>query len=107
MNVIASAKFQLDWLPDVVFAGYTDDSDWNGFERPYFDRETAIDLLQRCEASGYTWEYDEVNDEFIVIQAGSGDDYREAFVGEIFDVGDQIMRLYPIGADSWIWGQTT
>jgi hypothetical protein len=104
MTTWTAAEFQLDWLPGQRFAGYTDGSDWNGFERPYFSKPAAEALLRSCEASGYAWEFNEEADAFVVRQLVADEIYEESFPGAVIEVNGAAMRLYPIGAGSWIWG---
>jgi hypothetical protein len=105
MTTWTTAEFQLDWLPGQVFTGYTDGSDWNGFERPYFDYTTAEALLRSCEPQGYNWRYDASEDIFIVSSPDQREEGVEMFRGETLPVAGASLQLYPIGAGSWIWGQ--
>jgi hypothetical protein len=103
MNGYHSAIFQLDSLPALCFAGFSDGSDWNGFEVPYFDRETAEEILRISEANGYGWRYDEEIDGFFVSGPGGEDDVA-LFEGATITVEGVARRVYGIGAGSWIWG---
>lgn len=98
------AVFQIDSIPNVVFQGFTDGSDWNGFAAPLFDFGTAQDVLARSEPNGFAWRFDPEIDAFVVADESDPDD-EDVFAGETIDCGGVEAHVYPIGARSWIWSE--
>lgn len=104
MAIFERAEFQLDSIPDASFVGYSDGSDWNGFECPYFEYDTAREVLRRSEINGFEWSYDASDDTFIVSNNLTPDDEPERFDGMTIEAEGLHIKVYPIGAYSWIWG---
>ena len=83
------------------FSGYTDDDTWNGFACPYFTYGEAGRLLNEF---GNRWEYDQQKDAFIVWALGSSeDDEPEIFESVTIQANGEEVKVYGIGAYSWIW----
>lgn len=99
------ASFQIDSLPDSVFSGYTGGGAWNGFDRPLFDFEVAQQVLTQSHKNGFSWHYDLEDDSFRVTCDRDIDGEDEVFTGEIIIVETKEMRVYPVGAGSWMWSE--
>lgn len=91
------AKFSIDTLGDKVFEGYTQGEKWNGWACPYFTYEQAERVVQaHCEIGLKAW-YDAASDAFSFEISAS--DEIDSFLGE--DIEGK--KLYPVGANCWIW----
>ena len=99
--------FQLDGIEEVFF-GYTDGSLWNGFENPWFDKNTTIRILNAIKREeGYSWEYDQQNNSFrIFFEEYDGleasDNKVEEWVEDLVphDIDDKILYCWGWG---WCW----
>jgi hypothetical protein len=87
--------FTIDGLPE--FHGFTRGFYWNGWEMPYFTKETAARVLEASE--GYEWRYNTALDAFHVTVSGEPEGEEEVFYGTETSHG----VLYGIGAGSWTW----
>ena len=96
------AKFSHDFLGNSEFQGYTQDEDWNGFACPYFSYDQAMAVAQAWREHGFAANYDEDTGEFVFEVSGgeAGNEFQR--FGSIEAEG---MKLYPIGAFNWIWGE--
>ena len=92
-------RFTLDFLEGQQFEGYTRGEDWNGFACPYFTFDQAQCIADAWRGSGKNASYDNNRDEFTFeMQDGEEDRfYSEEIEG---------VKLYPIGAGSWIWSES-
>ena len=102
-KVFTSKQFCMDALAD-RFEGYTDGDIWNGWACPYFLQEVAEKVLAESEANGYSWEYEEAQDAYVVRNENDPVDYEpEIFEGIEISVEGNRTTVYPIGAYSWVW----
>lgn len=101
MAKFTKADFVMDSLPGAVFTGYTDGDEWNGWACPYFERAQAEQVLRASEANGFRWRYESERDAYVVDSDRS--DTSEVFVGTDIQVNGNSIRVYPVGAYSWIW----
>lgn len=102
-EAFTSARFCMDAI-EGEFRGYTNGDSWNGWACPYFVRSVAEQVLIASELNGYRWTYDAARDVFSVRNEEDSADYEtEEFAGLDITVGEQAMRVYAIGAYSWIW----
>jgi hypothetical protein len=100
------AHFCIDSIPSTKFEGYTNGDDWNGFACPFFEGGIAELVLKASEQNGYSWEYVPEDDTFIVRNTADPIEYEpERFEGQIISVGNNEIKVYAIGAYSWIWGE--
>ncbi|KND62276.1 hypothetical protein BVER_01709 [Candidatus Burkholderia verschuerenii] len=92
------ATITADWLPEGVnLPAYSNGLAWNGWAMPYFDRETAMRLVEIMPEI----RYDEQHDAFIAHDETSGED--DVFAGVSIQVEGEAVTVYPIGAGSWCW----
>ncbi len=105
MSSLQKASFSIDSIPDLIFEGYANDTMWNGWACPYFEKSEAERLLQASEANGYVWLYDSEHDAFTVRSEDDPEDYDpEVFRAVRMAVEDKAeATLYGIGAYSWVW----
>ena len=95
-------KFYLDFLEGHTFEGYTQDEKWNGFACPYFTYDQAMNIVTAWQGTGTEAYYDPNSDSFYFKMADSSDEVTE----DRFEaVRLHEMKLYPIGAFSWIWDE--
>lgn len=105
MSNFEKAAFCIDSIPGIHFDGYHDGSDWNGFACPYFEYQKAEQILQASEKNGFNWTYNEQEDAFKVRSSIDPIEYEpEIFQGEMITFQSNQIKVYPIGAYSWIWG---
>jgi hypothetical protein len=92
-------KFEIDFLGDNQFEGYTRGEDWNGFACPYFTFEQAQQLADTWRESGSNAYYDPVGERFnFGMQNGETDSFSSTQV--------EGQKLYPIGNGRWIWSES-
>ena len=96
--------FRLDGIPGMAFGGYTNGNNWNGWECPYFDKDTAERILRASEQNGYSWEYDIAQDTYTVSHRDDEKGWGpEMFCAVKIVMGEESIRVYGIGAYSWVW----
>jgi len=94
--------------------GYVEGEHWNGFLRPWFDRENADSLCAQYLEYYPTGRaaYDPARDAVVMWNEEIGEapegedpaDYEDVWPGEdVLCADGQTRRLYPIGAGSWVW----
>lgn len=96
--IFRRVKFSLEGL-DGSFTGWTDGTDWNGWATPHFESAEAqrlIDTLGKDVA-----EYDPATDAFTTRMEPSEPENWTAEIIHLPDGG--AVKVYPIGAGSWIW----
>jgi hypothetical protein len=82
-----------------AFEGWTNGELWNGWEKPRFEKAEADRLLQWLQDSSA--KYDPARDAYITV---SQDGEDEVWAAESIPISDgSSLRVYPIGAGSWIW----
>lgn len=106
MAEFEKAQFCMDAIEGISFAGYSNGDTWNGFACPYFEKDVAEQVLQVSTQNGYTWQFDLENDAFIVKNTQDPEAYEpEKFVGRLVTINGGEVKVYPVGAYSWIWGE--
>ena len=97
---LVKSKLIIDSIPDYVFPGFIEkDKTWNGWDCPWFTKETAESILDTFK---YDWSYDEKTDSFKYVTPDG--DFAETIVkGEDILVDSTLEHLYPIGNCEWIW----
>ena len=89
-----------------AYIGYTSGKRWNGWATPYFEFEEAQRVAEGFnECAEYPIQYDEVYDQFYILDNESGE--LEKWPGEGIHTADGIKKLYGIGAYSWVWDEIT
>lgn len=98
------AVFSIETLENLPFQGFTCGETWNGWECPYFTRETAEQILKASERNGYRWRYDETSDAYLVQHSADPEDFEpERFERANIEIEGLKAKAYPIGAYSWAW----
>lgn len=105
MPEVTATQFTIDSIPGARYSGYTDGTEWNGFARPLFTYETALQVLHDSEPNGFRWTYVEAEDAFQVESDFQPDDEPDVFAGMAVSVNGIQIRVYPIGSGSWIWSE--
>jgi hypothetical protein len=97
------ARFYLEGF-EGTYEGYTFGQRWNGWAVPYFTKEVGQSIMDEMNTDeGNTAVYDEERDMFVV--SNGYDDTTEEFPGMDIAGDGEILRLYPIGASSWVWDE--
>lgn len=105
---LSPAIFTIDSIPNKYFIGFSDGSDWNGFGCPSFEKPIATIVLEASAGAGYQWKYDAEADAFIVWNTEDPEGYEpEIFGGYDATVDGKTIRVYPVGAYSWVWNAAT
>ncbi len=97
------STFMLDATGEVIFEGYTDDSEWNGWAVPVFSFEQAQKIVTAWRALGWAARYNADADSFVF---GVNQDLEtgEAAEHETFDAFERDgQKFYAIGSGSWVW----
>src|SRR5687768_6596852 len=106
--VLRKARFSI-YTYDTPFEGWTDGTLWNGWATPLFEYDEAmriVDAHNRVEPfdkndPGRAW-YDAEADQFCFVQA-SADGEVECYQAIEHETQDQKLKLYAVGARSWVW----
>lgn len=89
-----------------AYIGYTSGRLWNGFATPCFELDEAKRVMVgNNETAEYPMHYDEVYDQFYVLDTESGE--LEKWKAENIQTEEGIKKLYGIGAYSWVWDEAT
>jgi|ERR1044071_1407282 hypothetical protein len=84
-----------------AFDGWTDGRCWNGWEMPRFEKSEADRLVRSL--GNERARFDAVRDAFVTL---AQDGEEEVWVGEQIIITDgSAMKVYPVGAGSWIWDE--
>lgn len=87
-----------EWLDDDArLPAYSNGLLWNGWEMPYFEKDTALRLMGMMPGI----RYDEKRDAFIARDENADEDDIYGKVSIL--VGDKTVDTYAIGAGSWCW----
>jgi hypothetical protein len=111
MAEMRKALFSIYILDDVHIEGWTDGSLWNGWATPVFEFAEAkklldalVDAYKQLGTSDRAW-YDERNDSFCFVQEDCPE--PECYPSEIIKVSGQELKVYPIGAEVWVWEEVS
>ncbi len=105
MATFEKAYFCIDAIPNERFHGYTNGDNWNGFACPCFEKGLAEQVLNASKVNGYVSNYDAENDTFIVQSKDDPPEYApQEFKGQFVTIDEKEIKVYPVGAYSWIWG---
>ena len=86
---------------ETFYEGWWDGETWNGFATPCFEREEGVRILRDFKSKeGRRAEYDPVTETFRFRL----EDEEEFAEFEPMIINDGI-KVWPIGAYSWIWGE--
>lgn len=78
--------------------GYSNGQHWNGWEKPYFEKEEA----DRIAATFGDIQYEAEKDAYIWPQA-EPDEPADVFDAVTIEIDGRVKRLYGIGAGYWTW----
>lgn len=93
-------RFEIEGV-DEGFAGWSDGRAWNGWAMPYFEFDEAENVI--AAVSPDSARYHEDLDAFV---AKNQDDEDETWASETIALPDGgQVKVYPIGAGSWIWDE--
>lgn len=96
--IFSKGLFMLEGIEE-EFEGWSDGTLWNGFEKPFFSKHTAVLVLT---TTGYKWKFEEAQDCFLVF--GENDDESTAYAAKRISLPDGgTEKVYGIGAGHWIW----
>lgn len=87
---------------DSVFQGWTDGRDWNGWAMPHFEFSEAQRVIESL--TDFNGKYDVGRDCFVTRVADDEDEVWEA--QSVTLLGGAQIKVYGIGAGSWIWEET-
>jgi len=93
-----------DWFGP--FEGWTAGQRWNGWECPYFEFNTAIQMVDAWNNAAFGEEeyqarYDEERGEFCFCDGGLEE--WDCFGAQTIEIEGKTIKVYPIGAFCWIW----
>ena len=98
--IFTRTKFSFEGLEE-SFTGWTDGKNWNGWAMPRFEFADAQRLIAALGQDA--GKYDPGADAFITMMEASE---PENWCAEIIHLPDGgTVKVYPIGAGSWIWEQ--
>jgi len=84
-----------------TFDGWTDGRCWNGWGMPRFEKNEAERLVRALKDERAR--YDAGRDAFVTL---AQDGEEEIWAGEQIIISDgSAMKVYPVGAGSWIWDE--
>ena len=87
-----------------AYIGYTSGKLWNGWATPYFEKEEAIRVAEGFnECAENPIQYDEVYDQFYILDKESGELEKWERTLAITPEGNKYV--YGIGAYSWVWDE--
>lgn len=104
--MLEKTKFRIDGcFSERVFEGYAFKKRqyWNGWATPKFSFKIASKIMEFINRDGGKAWYDAEKDSFNVIQLNCNDEDMESFNSNTFIVEGEELKLYAIGAYSWIW----
>lgn len=90
------------------FTGWTNGSDWNGWECPLFPHTEATRILTETDKgteSGILWEYVPATDTFLVYFEGY-EDLEEIKGQSVLTVTGETITAYAV-CDGWCWDEYT
>ena len=106
-NEARASKFAIE--DGNVYPGFTFNQYWNGWECPYFTKETALEV---CKEFSYEYNevsckcfYDEETDTFYCEDYNN--DYERQEIGTPTEINtpDGVVKVYNFGVAGWIWSE--
>lgn len=102
MTAYKQGYFYIEGMGEDVVEGYTNGDNWNGWATPVFTFENAKKVIGMIEHNSHDSRYDEKSDSFLVtFEEGSNE--VETFEGMDIVVDGETVKVYPLGAYSWVW----
>ena len=95
------AKFEVEGV-EAEFNGWTDGNSWNGWAMPHFEFNEAkrvVDVITDSKGR-----YDAEQDCFVTTDTDGEDEVWESQT--ITLLGNQQVKVYGVGAGSWIWDES-
>lgn len=90
----------------LAYIGYTIGEKWKHYNVPYFDMDTAIQIVEEFNSiSECPIIYDDVYDQFYLYDEGN-EEY-EIYKTKEFKTAEGIKKLYPIKGWYWEWEEFT
>ena len=95
-DIARAAKFAIE--EGNVYPGYTFNRYWNGWDCPYFTKETALEICNEYEVCFY----EEETDTFYC-----NGDYGKEEIGLPTEINtpDGKLKVYDFGVAGWIWSE--
>lgn len=87
----------------VVFEGYTFNQYWNGWDRPYFTKEIALEICKEFSSEGFRCYYDEKSDAFFSEDDDSMPNKEEIGTPTEINTPEGKIKAYDFGCAGWIW----
>jgi hypothetical protein len=93
-----------DWNEGAEYVAYSDGDRWNGWSMPYFEFETAMQIITEMNESAGIVElkYDAGTDSFIY-ENEDWPDEPEIYGSRIIECDGETVKVYGVGAGSWCW----
>ncbi len=103
VGVFRKARFALEGLDGETFEGWTCGENWNGWEKPYFDRSTAWRILGCLGATAVPTQNGDKSGLKTILDVGNGAEEVEwqAVLLELPDGGS--VEVYAVGCGDWMW----
>lgn len=95
------AVFVGDWNEKPV-PGFTDGNRWNGWAIPYFEFETAQEIMAETGEDPSVFRYDPEEDAFIYNNPDWPEE-PEVYGATFIDIDGKPVKVYGIGAGFWCW----
>jgi len=103
-----AAKFAIE--EGNIYPGYTFNQYWNGWDCPYFTKETALDI---CKEFSYKYDeetecrcfYDEETDTFYCEDDNTEYGRQEIAPPTEINTPDGVLKVYDFGYAGWIWSE--
>jgi hypothetical protein len=83
---------------ETAFDGWSNGEVWNGWEMPRFDSAVCQAILKSL--GDEQARFDEKADAFVTVSNGEGEAWAAE---EITNTDGSRIKVYPLGAGSWIW----
>lgn len=96
--IFRRALFSIEDVAE-TFEGWTDGRHWNGWAMPHFEfvhPQKVVIVLNPIDGR-----YDTVSDSFITVTCNGEEERWCANLIVLPD--DEVVKVYPVGAGSWIW----
>lgn len=90
----------------LAYIGYTQGETWKHYAVPYFDIDTAIQIVNEYNTiAEYPIIYDSIYDNFYLYDEANQE--YEIYKGQEFTTAEGIKKLYPIKSWYWWWEEFT
>lgn len=100
-NEARKAEFAIE--NGTAFEGYTFNQYWNGWDRPYFTKEIALEICKEFSSEEFKCFYDEKNDTFFSEDDESVPNKEEIGTPTEINTPEGKLQAYDFGCAGWIW----